>query len=132
MGREIESMPAKKILVIDDDVAVCEVIKSSLEDLAGWDVITVHSPLQGLNQAITEQLDALILDVMMPQMDGLTLLHHLKANSHHSLIPVVLLTAKMNLPNLVTLGEFGVVGAIAKPFNALLLPDQITAFLQWT
>ena len=125
-------MPLKRILVIDDDDVIQEIVQNCLEDVAGWQVLLASSGWEGLKKAIAEQPDAIVLDVMMPGMDGITFLNLLRTNSQVQAIPVVLLTAKVDLTARDRLGELGVLGVIAKPFGAIELVEQIAGFLGWT
>jgi CheY-like chemotaxis protein len=124
-------MPSKRVLVVDDEADVRAVVCGCLEDIAGWEVVVASSGLEGLDKVQSQAPDAIVLDVMMPGMDGLEFLRRLKANTNIDRIPVVLLTAKVSLIDSNTTAELGVAGAIAKPFNPLLLSQQIAAFLGW-
>lgn len=122
---------SRRVLVIDDEADVRAVVQGCLEDVAGWEVITARSGSEGLTKVATEKLDAIILDVMMPDIDGLTFLKQLKSNPDTGAIPVVLLTAKVSLTDPTIQAELGVLGAIAKPFNPISLSQQIARFLGW-
>jgi CheY-like chemotaxis protein len=122
---------SKQILVIDDEEVIRLVVRSCFEDLAGWQVTTVSSGRDGL-QRIQESLpDAIVLDVMMPEMDGLTFLTLLRQTTNGATVPVVLLTARSELTNAVTCAKLGVMGAIAKPFDPIHLINQMTQLLGW-
>lgn len=85
----------KKILVIDNEEYIQEVTKICLETVAGWEVLTAGSGLEGIDKAKAYEPDAILLDVMMPDMDGLTTLEKLQANPTTQKIPVIFLTAKI-------------------------------------
>jgi CheY-like chemotaxis protein len=87
----------KRVLVIDDEDDIREVAQASLEIMAGLDVIVACSSQEGLKKAEVEQPDAILLDVMLPDMDGLTVFKHLQANPATRHIPVILLTAKVQM-----------------------------------
>ncbi|MBW4651542.1 MAG: response regulator [Kaiparowitsia implicata GSE-PSE-MK54-09C] len=127
----MDDTPPKRILVIDDEAVVLEVVQSCFEDLAGWQVFTARSAIAGLDLIRTEPLDALVLDAMMPTVDGLTLLRQLRADSDLPSLPVVLLTASTDIAESDELSGLGVLGAIAKPFDPLDLIDQVATFLNW-
>lgn len=123
---------SKKILVVDDDEAIREVIKSCLEELAGWEVLLAASGLEGLRIANSEPLDAILLDISMPEMNGIEMLRKLQENYLAREIPVFLLTARvlsgdrqpfLQLPQ--------IVGVIVKPFNAIKLVEQVAHSLGW-
>jgi CheY-like chemotaxis protein len=131
---EVEIMDAiatKLILVIDDEFNIRRIVQASLESLGGWNVLLAASAKEGLVKAISLQPDAILLDVMMPEMDGLALLAQLKANPVTQSIPVVLLTARRSLTEPQRFQELGVKGAIAKPFNSLTLVSQIANAVGW-
>ncbi len=127
----MDATPPKRILVIDDEAVVLEVVQSCFEDLAGWQVFTAGSAIAGLDLIRTQPLDALVLDAMMPTVDGLTLLRQLRADSALPSLPVVLLTASTDIAQSDDLVGLGVLGAIVKPFDPLELIDQVAAFLNW-
>src|SRR3984885_13534089 len=120
-----------RILIIDDEDDIRQVAAMSLETVAGWDVLLASSGKQGIERASTEQPDAILLDVMMPEMDGPTTLLKLKANGSTSHIPVLLLTAKGQGPEQRKFAEMGVAATLFKPFDPLTLARQISAALGW-
>jgi CheY-like chemotaxis protein len=125
-------MGKKRILAIDDEPTVRTIVQCCLEDLAGWEVVSVGSGAEGLVEAISNPPDAIVLDMMMPGMDGITFLKELQAKPDLPPIPVVILSAKFYTNDLPLLDELGVVGVISKPFDALTICEQIAAFLGWT
>lgn len=125
-------MTTKRILVVDNEQYIREVAQICLETVAGWQVITAGSGGEGLITAQAEQPDAILLDVMMPDMDGLTTFEKLQANSATRHIPVILLTAKVQAADHLRYAELGMMAAIAKPFNPLQLAEQIAAALGWS
>jgi CheY-like chemotaxis protein len=128
----VEVMLSKRILVIDDEDVIQEVVQGCFEDVAGWEVLLASSGREGLEQVVTEQPDAIVLDEMMPGMDGIAFLKQLRASDHNPSIPVVLLTAKVDLADPKLLRELGVVDAIAKPFDAIALVERVAEVLGWT
>ncbi|HEY9725004.1 MAG TPA: response regulator [Chroococcales cyanobacterium] len=124
-------MPEKRILVIDDEINLCTVIQACLENLGGWETLTALSGKEGLAIAQTQQLDAILLDVMMPDMDGLTLFEELQNDSATQAISVILLTAKVQSTDIAQFAKLGVAGVIAKPFDPLTLAEQVASMLGW-
>lgn len=124
-------MPAKTILLIDDEASVRELVQVCLSDLAGWDVVAVASAQKGLNQLTTQRPDAILLDVLMPGMDALTFVQRLHANPATQSIPVILLTVRARWFTPPKLQQLGIVEAIAKPFNPVTLPGTIAQALRW-
>jgi CheY-like chemotaxis protein len=120
-----------RILIIDDEDDIRQVAAMSLETVAGWDVVLASSGKQGIERASSEQPDAILLDVMMPEMDGPTTLLKLKANGSTAHIPVLLLTAKVQGPDQRKFAEMGVAATLFKPFDPLTLARQISAALGW-
>lgn len=122
---------SKKILVVDNEEYIQEIAKICIETVAGWEVITVSSGKEGIIMAEKHQPDAILLDVMMPDMDGLAVFGKLQSNPQTQSIPVILLTAKIQIADRVRYAELGVKSAIAKPFNPLELSGQIANALGW-
>jgi CheY-like chemotaxis protein len=125
------ALATKRILLIDHEVHVSEVVQACLNDLGGWDVLSVASAWEGLNQAMAAQPDAIVLDISMPGMDGFAFLQQLRANPVTQSIPVVLLTAKARWFTPQQLQQLGLAGAIAKPFHPLSLTNEIAKALGW-
>ncbi|BAZ33171.1 response regulator receiver protein [Cylindrospermum sp. NIES-4074] len=125
-------MTAKRILVVDNEQYIQEVAKICLETVAGWEVLTAGSGKEGIIQAETHQPDAILLDVMMPDMDGIATFEKLQANPVTKQIPVILLTAKVQAADRRRYAQMGMKTAIAKPFNPLELAAQIAAALDWS
>ena len=122
----------KRILVIDNEQYIQEVAQICLRTVAGWQVVTAGSGSEGLTKAEIEQPDAILLDVMMPDMDGPTTFQKLQANSATRHIPVILLTAKVQASDRRRYAELGIKAAIAKPFNPLELAGQVAEALGWS
>jgi len=120
-----------KILIIDDEDDIREVAALSLESVAGWDVVTANSGAQGLARAAEHHPDAILLDVMMPGMDGPTTFRELRKNPLTAKIPVLLLTAKVQSSDQRRFADLGVEAVLFKPFDPLTLADQISGVLGW-
>jgi CheY-like chemotaxis protein len=120
-----------KILIIDDEDDIREVAALSLESVAGWEVVSANSGAQGLARAIEHQPDAILLDVMMPGMDGPTTFRELRKNPTTARIPVLLLTAKVHSSDQRRFADLGVEAVLFKPFDPLTLSTQIAAVLGW-
>ena len=122
----------RKILIIDDEDDIREVAALSLESVAGWDVIKASSGAQGLARAVEHQPDAILLDVMMPGMDGPTTFRELRNNQATARIPVLLLTAKVQGTDQKRFADLGVEAVLLKPFDPMTLSTQIAAALGWS
>jgi CheY-like chemotaxis protein len=124
-------MGVKRVLIVDDEEDIREVAKASLELTAGWEVLTARSGPECLRVAESEQPDAILLDVMMPVMDGPAVFRRLQANQNTCHVPVVLLTAKQQSTDRRRYLELGVSGVLAKPFDPLELAAEISRILGW-
>jgi CheY-like chemotaxis protein len=122
-------MTQRRVLLIDDEDDIREVAQLSLEIVAHWEVTTASSGAEGVLRAEEDQPDAIILDVMMPDMDGHATFRVLQANPNTRHIPVILLTAKA--PAATDRLVRDVVTVIAKPFDPLRLAGQISNALGW-
>ncbi|NJM45144.1 MAG: response regulator [Alkalinema sp. RU_4_3] len=124
-------MMHRRVLIIDDEESIQLVVQFGLKLSAGWDVLVASSGLEGIRQAASEQPDMILLDVMMPEMDGLTTFRELQNNGETRSIPVILLTAKAQASEKRLFNDTGVQGVITKPFNSLELAEQIIKVLDW-
>jgi CheY-like chemotaxis protein len=122
-------MPPKQILVIDDENDIQEVTRLSLQLTESWSVMGANSGAAGTLLALSEGPDAILLDVMMPDMDGPSTLRVLQQQG--STIPVIFLTAKVQLADREKYMQLGVRGIISKPFDPLTLGQQIREILAW-
>lgn len=122
---------SKRVLIVDDETGIRKITQISLKAIAGWEVLVAASGQEGVAMAQTEQPDAILLDVMMPGMDGITTLQHLQANPATQTIPVILLTAKAQISEQQQFAELPVTGVITKPFKAPDLVKQIRSLLNW-
>jgi CheY-like chemotaxis protein len=122
---------SKTLLLIDDDDDIREVAQLSLELGAGWTVLAACSGPEGVKLASEQKPDAILLDVMMPVMDGPATLEQLRANDATRDIPVVFLTAKVRPAERDRLAGLSVTGVMPKPFDPMTLADQLRAMLGW-
>lgn len=130
MGTKDE-MSNKRILVIDDDPCIREILYMSLSEVGNYEVIEASSGRTGLTEACRVHPDAIVLDLCMPQMDGMEVLRQLHACQSTQMIPVIILSAIASLVSSDRLSSQGVVETILKPFDCLTLPDQIAAACHW-
>jgi CheY-like chemotaxis protein len=121
----------KRILVIDDDPCIREILYACLSEVGNYEVIEAGSGRAGLTEAFRAHPDAIVLDLWMPQMDGMEVLQQLRACQATQMIPVVILSAIASLVDPDRLSRQGVVATILKPFNCLTLPNQIAAACHW-
>jgi len=121
---------SRRLLLIDDEHDIREVAKLSLELVAHWDVLTACSGAEGVDRAIQHRPDAILLDVMMPGMDGAATYAALRSNPATRDIPVVLLTAKIFDRPSDRRGLEGIT-VISKPFDPMRLATQVATALGW-
>jgi CheY-like chemotaxis protein len=122
---------AKRILIIDDEDDIRQVAALSLETISGWDVVLARNGAEGIEVALKEHPDAILLDVMMPEMDGPTTFLKLQSIPQTATIPVLLLTAKVQGSDQRRFAGLGVSGILFKPFDPLLLSRQVSDVLGW-
>jgi CheY-like chemotaxis protein len=122
----------RRIMVVDDDASVREITRTSLELVGGFDVICASSGAECLELSLTDRPDAILLDVMMPGLDGPSTFGILQEREETKSLPVVLLTAKAQEADRRRFAELGVAGVLTKPFDPMTLPDQVAALLGWT
>lgn len=125
-------MRQRRILIIDDEDDIREIAALSLETVAGWEVILAGSGAAGIAQAREQLPDAILLDVMMPGMDGPTTFRAVRAIPEIAHIPVILLTAKVQSADQKRFSDLGVSAVMFKPFDPLALAREIADALGWT
>lgn len=121
----------KRVLVVDDDDGVREIVQVSLEAAAGWEVLAADSGRVGIEIAIAQQPDLILLDVMMPEEDGVAIYQKLKDNAATQSIPTILLTAKAQASERKSFLALGIAGLITKPFRARTLAAEIKKIVGW-
>src|SRR6266446_2382115 len=115
-----------RLLVVDDDKKLCRLIKDYLAPL-GYDVVTVHTGRQGLEKALAETFDAVILDIMMPEMDGLEVLRKIRAASQ---VPVLMLTGLGEESDRIVGLEMGADDYLPKTFSTRELLARLRAVIR--
>jgi two-component system alkaline phosphatase synthesis response regulator PhoP len=121
-------MSPKKILVVDDEVDLVETVRFPLE-MEGFDVLVSYNGEDALNQARKEKPDLIILDLMLPKLDGYKVCRLLKFDERYKHIPILMLTAKTQEKDK-TLGmETGANEYITKPFEMDYLMEKVKAYL---
>ena len=121
----------RRVLIIDDEDDIREVAALSLETVAGWEVMMAGSGAAGILKAQEQLPDAILLDVMMPVMDGPTTFRELRALPETAHIPVILLTAKVQAADQKRFSDLGVAAVMFKPFDPLTLAGDIAHALGW-
>jgi CheY-like chemotaxis protein len=124
-------MPRKRILLIDDEDDIREVATLTLELTCDWEITAAGSGLDGIALARAHHPDAILLDVMMPDLDGPSTLAALRSDDATRDIPVIFLTAKVQSSDRQRFHQLGVRGIIAKPFDPIVLGAQVAGILEW-
>lgn len=123
---------SKNILIVDDEDDVRAIAQLGLEMGAGWHVLIASSGQEALEMATAHQPDAILLDMMMPDMDGRETLSRLKADPQTRSIPVILVTAKAQPADQESFAKLDVAAVFAKPFRPLKLAEQVKTALGWS
>ncbi len=123
---------SRSVLVVDDDDDIREIAATALEVVALWQVRTAHDGRSGIEAARDARPDVILLDVMMPDMDGPTTFKHLQEDARTADIPVILLTAKVGADAREQFQGLGVRGVITKPFSPLTLASEVADVLGWS
>ncbi len=119
---------AKRVLVADDSRLILRLAAMNLEK-AGFEVITAADGLEALERARVESPDLIILDIMMPEMDGFEVCRLLKADVATSSIPVIFLTARGEEEDRHQGMDFGAVDFVTKPFSPRKLIEKVNQYL---
>lgn len=122
-------MSLKKVLLIDDDDDIREIAAFSFESAGGFEVETAEGGEAGVEKARNTPPDVVLLDVMMPGLDGPSTLALLRQHEETAGVPVIFLTAKVQAADKRSLVALGALGIIAKPFDPMLLPDHVMEIL---
>ena len=120
------------VLVVDDDETIRELTQLALESVNGWSVMTADGGVAALEMCRLHHPDAVLLDMMMPDMDGLTTFEHLQADPATWDIPVILFTAKGRVGDRQPWDDYAIRGMIPKPYNPMTLGQQVSDLLQWS
>jgi DNA-binding response OmpR family regulator len=121
-------MESKKILVVDDEVDLAETLRFPLE-MEGFTVLVSHNGEDGLHQARKEKPDLILLDLMLPKLDGYKVCRLLKFDDRYKHIPILMLTAKTQEKDKLLGMETGANEYITKPFEMDELLEKVKAYL---
>lgn len=119
-----------KVLIIDDEEDTRSIASMSLGLLGGHDVVEASSGQEGIERAATEKPDVILLDLLMPGMDGAETLTNLRNNPDTTEIPVIFLTVKGMFSEFDQLKKLGALAVLNKPFDPTLLSGQIFEILK--
>jgi CheY-like chemotaxis protein len=122
---------APTVLVVDDDDSIRELTQLTLEIVGGWNVLAAAGGEAALTMAREHRPDAVLLDVMMPDIDGPTTFRRMQEDEATRGIPVILLTAKIMVGDHQVWDDLAVAGVISKPFDPMTLASDVSAMLGW-
>lgn len=114
-----------KILFVDDDPDICSVVEIALATIANYDLVVCKNGHEAIEKSKSLLPDLLLLDIMMPEIDGLTLCDHLREQEGYQNIPVIFVTAKVHSRAINNYKEKGAIGVISKPFDPIQLGKMI-------
>lgn len=120
----------QKILMVDDDLSILMIAQISLTKVGMWQVKTVDSGTKALDEIDEFKPDLILLDVMMPGMDGPTTFKQLRDNASFASTPVIFMTAKVQPTEVESYCKLGAAGVISKPFDPMTLPAEIRKLLE--
>jgi CheY-like chemotaxis protein len=123
--------PRRCVLVIDDSVLVREAVKVALGTVGGLDVLVASTGEEGIELAAKHRPDAILLDVLMPDTDGVVVAERLLCMPSTCSLAIVFLTAQEGFEDYQRFARAGVAGVIAKPFDVMSLSAQLAALLGW-
>ena len=121
-------MPDAKVLLVDDDPVILKLLQVNFE-MEGYKVSTANDGVEGLEKARAERPDIVLLDIMMPRMDGLQVTKELKGNDDTKDIPIILLSAKAQQADIQAGTATGAEEYLTKPFDPLELLERVGALL---
>ena len=115
----------RSVLLVDDESDIRSIVELSLTAVGDWTVVTAVSGPEALEQLEREVPDLILLDVMMPGMDGMTTLGKIRARGDCASVPVIFMTAKVQKHEVERYLQLGAVGVLPKPFDPMRLPEDI-------
>ena len=122
-------MVIRKVLLVEDDEDIQKVAQISLQFRGGWEVALANNGEECLTKAVSDRPDLILLDCMMPQLDGYETCRRLKQDPSLRDIPVIFLTAKAQEKEVTKGLSLGAAGYLIKPFNPMSLAEEIKQIL---
>lgn len=119
-----------KVLIIDDDADIRSIVQISLSHIGGMDVIQAASGIDGVRKAREEHPHVILLDMMMPGMDGVATLAALRSQPATAMTPVIVLTAQAGAHQIRRLTALGAAGVLVKPFDPRTLSGAVRALVK--
>ena len=131
LGYKAMYQEQKRIMLLSDTEDLGRIIQLSLQEIAGWQVFIANLSPESLDIVETRQPDIILLDTILPDLDGLTMLKMIQAHQSSQNIPILLLTERMFANDLQLYKNLGVAGALSKPFDPVNLAAEIATKLNW-
>ena len=122
--------PGTRFLVVDDLSTMRRVVRNLLKDLGYVNVVEAEDGSIALSKLKTGKFDFVISDWNMPNMDGLTLLQNIRANSSLRRMPVLMVTAEGKKENIIAAAQAGANGYVVKPFTAVTLDEKLASIFE--
>ncbi|MCX6538728.1 MAG: response regulator [Acidobacteria bacterium] len=119
-----------KVLIIDDDADIRSIARLTLSRLGGMEVVEAASGAEGVRKAQNEKPDVILLDMMMPAMDGSETLAALRSQPATAMTPVILLTAMAIGAEVERMTALGAAGVLIKPFDPRTLSEDVRALIK--
>jgi two-component system, OmpR family, response regulator len=115
----------RKVLIIEDEPEIQAILAMSLERVGGFETVVAGDGIEGLERARSESPDLILMDVLMPRLNGYDTCRRIKQEERLREIPVVFLTARCDPVDVDKAMRAGAAGCVAKPFDPLKLAEQI-------
>ena len=122
-------MQIGRVMMVDDDPSIRKIGEICLTRVGKWEVALASSGQEALDMGPTFRPDLILLDVMMPGMDGTTTIKLLQEQEETASIPVIFMTAKVQSHEVEKYSKLGALGVITKPFDPMTLPSEIMALV---
>ncbi len=129
MGENVEARKGERILIVDDTLQNIQVLGTVLRE-QNYQINVAQNGIQALEMVEKVEPDLILLDVMMPEMDGFEACQRLKADEKTREIPIIFLTAKVETEDVVHGFEIGAIDYVTKPFNAIELLARVKTHLE--
>lgn len=120
----------RKVLLVDDDPDIRKIGRLSLTGVAKWEVCLASNGKEALELAALEKPDVILLDISMPEMDGVATLGKLREQTQSQGTPIIMTTSRPEDSDAEACLQIGAVGVIRKPFNPTTLPNDISNIVQ--
>lgn len=123
-------MKPRTVMIVDDDEDILLIAALSASRIGNWRVVTAGTGMEALDLAQRERPDLILLDAMMPVLDGPATIARLREDPATATIPVIFLTARVQPQEIESYLEIGALGVIRKPFDAMALPLEVERILR--